>query len=300
MHRDTRLLLGAALALFTVTACGTSNLPSGGSSLPDKPAALDNAPAMPSGEVDPNTCGNYAASDAGRKLKVFLQATKDLDTATIETAKVVKQSCIMMGQELAMPGPDLEGETKDVCDKVIATYQANLKVSLKPKAKLTIKYKPAVCTVDAELQAKAGAECAGGATAGTGGAGAGGQCAAAAKVKASLEVQCTEPELKISADLRLALDKSKLETTLKALRDGLPRLLSLKARLEPIEAATQEFVRSASELAAMGPKFTQSFADQATCIGFQLSAVAKASTRIQANVSVSVSVSASASATAGG
>jgi hypothetical protein len=306
MHFKTRLVPRAALAALTAVtalslgACGKANLPGGGSSLPSKPSSLDNAPSMPSGEVDPNTCGNYAAVDAGRKLKVFLQATKDLDTATIETAKVVKQSCIMMGQELGMPGSDLEGETKDICDKVIATYQGNLKVSLKAKAKLTVKYKPAVCTVDAQLQAKAGAECSGGATAGTGGSGAGGQCAAAAKVKASLAVQCTEPELTISADAKLALDKSKLEMTLKALRDGLPKLLSIKARMEPIEAATQEFVRSASELAAMGPKFTQSFADQATCIGFQLSAVAKASTRIQANVSVSVSVSASASASAGG
>jgi len=299
MHRDTRLALGAQLVLVTVVACGKANLPSGDSLLPKTPQALDSVPRMPSGDVDPDTCGNYAASDAGQRLKVFLQATKALDTATIETTKVVKQSCIMMGQELGMPGADLEGETRDICDKVIATYQANLKVSLKPKAQLTVKYTPAVCTVDAELQAKAGAACAGGATAGSDGAGARGQCAAA-KVKSSLEVQCTEPALEISAEETLALDKSKLETTLKALRDGLPRLLSIKARLEPIELATQEFVRSASELAAMAPTFTQSFADQATCISFQLWAVAKASTRIQANVRVSVSVSASASATAGG
>jgi hypothetical protein len=305
MHFDIRPVHGfrglraAALAVLTITACGTAAVPGAGS-LPQKPSSLDSAPSMPSGEVDPNTCGNYAAVDAGRKLKAFLQATKDLDTATIETAKVVKQSCIMMGQELGMGGPDLEGETDDICNKVIDTYKANLKVSLKAKAKLTVKYKPAVCKVDAGLQAKAGAECSGGATAGTGGSGAGGQCAAAASVKASLAVECTEPELSISADAKLALDKSKLDMTLKALRDGLPKLLSIKARMEPIKNASEELVRTGKELAEMGPKFTQSFADQATCIGFQVAAVGKAATRIQANVSVSVSVSASASATAGG
>jgi len=301
MRFDTRLLYTTALtALVAVTGCPKGGVP-GGSSLPEKPASIDKVQGgMPSGEVDPNTCANYAASDAGRKLKAFLQATKDLDTAAIETVKVVKQSCVMMGQELGMPEPDLQGETDQVCDKVIATYQNNLKIYLKPKAKLAIKYKPAVCTVDAQLAAKATAECEGSATAGTGGNSASGQCKASAAVKGSLEVKCTEPELSIEADAKLAVDKSKLEMTLKALRNGLPRLLSVKARLEPLTAASEVLAKTAGELAAMGPKFTQSFADQATCIGFQLTAVGKAATRIQANVHVSVTVTASASATAGG
>ena len=271
-------------------------MPGGVPSAPSVPGGLGGA----SGEVDPNTCGNYAASDAGRKLKVFLQATKDLDTTLIETTKVVKQSCVMMGQELGMAPPDLEGETKPVCDRVIAAYQNNLKVTLKAGAKLTVKYKPAVCTVDAQASASASAACEGNAHAGTGGNGAGGQCKAAAGVNASVHAQCTEPELTISAEAKVVLDKTKLETTLKALRDGLPKLLSIQARLQPLKDAVQAWAQSASELAAMGPKFAQSFADQAMCISGQLAALAQAQTRIQANFSVSVSVSASASATAGG
>lgn len=139
----------AALALATLGGC--SKVPGGGSvpnvpSTPAPPGGLSGA----SGEIDPNTCGNYAASDAGRKLKIFLQATKDLDTTLIETAKVVKQSCVMMGQELGMAPADLEGEGKAVCDRVIATYQNNLKVTLKAGARLQIKYRPAQCTVDAQ------------------------------------------------------------------------------------------------------------------------------------------------------
>ena len=301
MRINNRLFCVAAFAALTVVGCGKGGLPGGGG-LPNKPAALDNVPGggMSSGEVDPNTCANYAASDAGRKLKAFLQAVKDLEITTTETVKVVKQSCVMMGQELGLPAPDLEGETDSVCAKVITTYQNNLKVSLKANAKLTVKYKPAVCKVDAQLQAKAAAQCEGSATAGTGGSGGGGQCRAAAAVKASIEVECTPAELTIDADAKIVLDKSKLETTLKALRTGLPKLLSIKARLEPLKIAVTETVKSGQELAAMGPKFAQSFGDQALCISGQIAAVAKAVPRIEANVSVSVSVSASASATAGG
>jgi hypothetical protein len=293
---NTRLLLTTALvALVSVTGCPKGGVPGG---LPSTPGGMPTS--MPSGEVDPNTCGNYAAVDAGRKLKAFLQATKDLEATTVETVKVVKQSCVMMGQELGMSEADLGGETNDICAKVITTYQNNLKVSLKANAKLTVKYKPAVCKVDAQLSAKAAAECEGSATAGTGGSGGGGQCKAAAAVNASLNVQCTPAELTIEADAKVVLDKTKLEMTLKALRDGLPKLLSLKARLEPLQNAVQLWVKSAAELKDMGPKFAQSFADQAMCISGQIAAVATASTHIQANVSVSVSVTASASATAGG
>jgi hypothetical protein len=201
---NTRLLLTTALvALVSVTGCPKGGVPGAGG-LPGAPAGVPTS--MPSGEVDPNTCGNYAAVDAGRKLKAFLQATKDLEATTVETVKVVKQSCVMMGQELGMSEADLQGETNDICAKVITTYQNNLKVSLKANAKLTIKYKPAVCKVDAQLSAKAAAECEGSATAGTGGSGGGGQCKAAAAVNASLNVQCTPAELTIEADAKVVLD----------------------------------------------------------------------------------------------
>lgn len=298
MHMNTRLLLATALVATVATAgCPKGGIPGG---VPGRPGGLDNVPTgLPSGEVDPNTCGNYAVTDAGRKFKAFLQATKDLQTTSDETVKLVKQSCVMMGQELGMPEAALQGETNDVCARVITTYQDNLKVSLKAGAKLTIKYKPAVCKVDAQAQARAAAECEGSATAGTGGNSGSGQCKAAAGVKASIDVQCTEPQLTITADAKVVLDKTKLETTLKALRDGLPRLLSIKARLEPLQAAVAEWSRSVAELKDLGPKFAQSFKDQAVCISGQVAAVLDASTHIQANVSVSVTVTASASATAG-
>ena len=248
---NTRTLVSVALAAALGLGCG--KLP-GTPSTPTVPGS-DKVPGGlggVSGEVDPNTCGNYAASDAGAKLKIFLQATKDLQTATLETVKVIKQSCIMMGNELGMPPGDLEGDdTNGICAKVITTYQNNLKVSLKPKASLKIKYVPAKCTVDASLSANAGGACSGGASAGTGGSGGGGQCGAAAAVNASLKATCTDAELSIEFDAKAALDTKKLEMTVKAARDGLPKLFSATARAKPIATAVEAWAKSASALAEM-------------------------------------------------
>lgn len=290
-------------AAFLAGACGGKL---GGHSVPSGPS-VPSTPAVPgglggaSGEVDPNTCGNYAATDAGAKLKAFLQATKDLETTTAETAKVVKQSCVMMGQELGMSPGDLNiDDTNAICAKVFETYKENLKVSLKAGAKLKIKYTPAKCTVDANASAGAGAACAGGASAGTGGSSGGGECKAAAAVNASVHMTCTEAELTIDADAKVVVDKSKLEMTLKAARDGLPKLLSISARIKPLEEAVNVWAKTAADLKDMGPKFAQSFKDQAMCITGQIAAAANAATHIHAEVNVSVQVSASASGSVGG
>ncbi len=113
-------------------------------------------------------------------------------------------------------------------------------------------------------------------------------------------MECSEPELKIDVDAKLVVDKSKAEMTVKALKNGLPKLLSIKARMAPIQYAAEAVVASAKDLKDMGPKFVNSFKDQALCIGGQVSAAFNAATKIQANVSVSVEVSASASGTVGG
>jgi hypothetical protein len=323
MRIGSRLLVAATLV--AAVGCG-GKLPGGhalpgGNNLPSNPvpAGLGGS----SGEVDPNTCGNYAVTDAGRKLHDFLVATKEVAKTAEETAKVVKQSCVMMGHELGMTDADFNGmETKDVCAKVWGTIHDNMKVAFKAKAGLKIKYKPAVCKVDVDAEAKAAAKCEGkasadiGATcsgvchgscdgkcsghAGTGGSGGAGECKAAAAVNASIHAECTEPQLTIDADAKVVLDKSKLETTLKAARNGLPKLLSVAARIKPIQDAVAVWAKTASDLKDMGPKFAQSFADQAMCITGQIAAAANAASHIHAEVSVSVQVSASASGSVGG
>jgi hypothetical protein len=171
---------------------------------------------------------------------------------------------------------------------------------------------------------KCDGQCVGGAKAGTGGSGGGGecngqckgscqgeceghadvkasgQCKAKAQADASVSAKCTEPELKVALDAKLVLDKSKAEMVVKALMAGVPKLLSVKARMAPLQAAVETTVSTAKELKDMGPTFVNSFKDQAMCITGQIAAAANAAMSIQANVSVSVSVSAEASGSVGG
>lgn len=337
----------AFIALATSAGC-PKNVPGGGG-LPDR-GSLPGGGAVPgglggaSGEVDPNSCGNYAAMDGGNKLKAFLQATKDLEKTTEETVQVVKQSCEMIGREMGMTDADFRGETKDICAHVYGALRDNMKVSFKSQAALKIKYKPAVCRVNVDAEAKAAAECEGKASADVGAtctgachgkcdgtcsgkAGTGGnsgecngqcsgtchgeceghanvkasaQCRASASVKASIDVKCTEPELSVDLDAKLVVDKSKAEMVVKALKNGLPKALSIKAHLEPLKFAVEIWAQSAKELKDMGPKFINSFKDQALCISGQLAGAVALIGKINTNVSVSVDVSVSASATASG
>jgi len=332
------ILVASAVVIATVPGCG-KGLP-GAPKVPgaDKVGGLP-IPGTDGGMLDPNACGGYASSDAGRKLKAFLVATQDLEKVTIETAEVVKQSCITIGNEIGMSDADYKGETKDICAAVYGRVTDNLKVAFKSKAALKVKYKAPVCTVDANASVQAAASCEGKAAADIGATcsgtcngkcngtcatkGAGGDCAgkcegscggkcdgyadvkasascqASAEVKASVDVQCTEPELSIEADAKLVVDKAKAEATIKGLKAGLPKIFSIKARLVPLKHAVETWAKSAVELKDSGMSFARNFKDQATCVTGQIVAAAKMSANIQANISVSVEVSASASGTIG-
>jgi len=67
-----------------------------------------------------------------------------------------------------------------------------------------------------------------------------------------------------------------------------------------LAGAVAVWAQSAKELKDMGPKFINSFKDQALCISGQLAAAVGMIGKINTNVSVSVEVSVQASATASG
>lgn len=117
------------------------------------------APGGKSGNVDPNTCGNYAATDAGRKLQAFLEATVQFEAEVKDSENYLRDTCIVMGGELGLAGADLQGNTKEVCTLVSNTIRDNLQVGLQAGAQLTIDYQPAVCTVNVEAAAQAAAQC---------------------------------------------------------------------------------------------------------------------------------------------
>jgi len=346
MISTSRLFLVSVIALASLAGCPKGKLPGGGG----VPGGVPGGGAIPgggggeSGMVDPNTCGNYAGNDAGRKLKAFLEATGDLEKTTKETVELVKQSCILIGNEIGMTEADYRGETKDICAQVYQRVNDNMKVAIKSKAALKVKIKPAVCKVDVQASAEAAASCEGKASADVGAtcsgtcrgtcegtcagkAGTGGnkgqcegeckgtckgdceghadvkasaQCKAKASVQASAKMECTEPEVDISLDAKLVVDKAKAEATIKGLKAGLPKIFSVKARLEPLKYAVEAWVVSANELKGSARTLAMSFKDQAACISGQIAAAAGMIGGIQANVSVSVEVSASASGSVGG
>jgi hypothetical protein len=285
----SRLLFAASSLALILGGCDKikNNVPGGGN--------------LPATSLDPNACGGFGTSDAGRKIKAFITATEDLDRVAGETTKIVRDSCVLMGKELGMNDADVGGDdTNGICAKVITAYQENLKVSLKAGAKLKATLKPAECKADLEVQAKAAGECEGKGDVGPGGANASSQCRAAGSIKVAAQVQCTPPEVSLEADASVVVNKQKLDTTLKALRDGLPKLLEVKGKVEPLKVAAEQWAVSVKELQSAGAEFTKAFQDQATCVGLQIGFLGKMLGHIEANVSVSVSVSASASGSIGG
>lgn len=336
MMMNSKSLLVVASALLATAALAACP---GGKGLPNKPTVPggDKIPGGvpgvgPDAALDPNACGSYASNDAGRKLKAFLEATAAVEKASIETVEVVKNSCIIIGNEIGMTEADYKGETKDICAAVWGRIDKNLNsVAFKSKAALKLTVKPAVCTVDAKASASAAASCEGKASAdikakcsgncqgtcsgknstgkcdgvcegkcdGYADVDASAQCKANAEVKAAVDVQCTEPEIKLDYDAKLVVDKKLAEQTIKGLKVGLPKIFMVRQRLVPLKHAVEGWVKSAAELKSSALQIANSFKDQAACISGQIYAAAKMTTNIQANVSVSVSVSASASGSVG-
>lgn len=141
-------VVGTAMASLLIACPAGQGVPSG-------PAGLRGGGT---GKVDPNTCGNYAANDAGRKLKAFLEATVQLNDTVVNTENYLRDTCAMMGSELGVAG---EGDTRTVCTNVANALREHMSVGLKAGAQLTIDYQPAVCTVNVEAAASAAAKCEG-------------------------------------------------------------------------------------------------------------------------------------------
>src|SRR4051794_27667782 len=160
--RVSRLMM--AVVFVSVAACG-GKVP-GGKGMPggDKIPGGDKVPGGMGGEsgmVDPNSCGNYAGTEAGARLKAFLEAVVELQARSKETVDIVSDSCKTMGKELGMADADLSGEPKELCAKVWNAYNENMKVAVKGKAAFKITYKPAVCQVDVNAEADIAAKCEG-------------------------------------------------------------------------------------------------------------------------------------------
>jgi modification target Cys-rich repeat protein len=108
------------------------------------------------GAVSPDACGKIDANPAGRKLYAFLQATAELDKASVELEASVHAACRKMARELGIPDT---GPIKDVCVRVANEIDANLKVSVKSESRLVTRYTPPQCHTEIDLAASFAAKC---------------------------------------------------------------------------------------------------------------------------------------------
>lgn len=106
--------------------------------------------------VNPDACGAINTSDVGRKLYAFLQASAELDRATLQLEGSVYEACKRMAVELQV-SPD--GDMRTVCKRAAEALEANLQVSVSQETRLVTKYDPPVCTTEIDLAASVVAEC---------------------------------------------------------------------------------------------------------------------------------------------
>jgi hypothetical protein len=141
-------------AAFVATVISTAGLLAC-KSLPGAPSA----PGVPGG-IPSTECDLRSGGDVGRKLQAFLDASVTLQASVKDLTNSLRDACADFGRELGMTA-GLDGDTKTVCKAVADQIKADMAVSLKPGAKLTINYKPAECRVKLDAGASAMAECEG-------------------------------------------------------------------------------------------------------------------------------------------
>ncbi|MBZ0236692.1 MAG: hypothetical protein K8M05_30470 [Deltaproteobacteria bacterium] len=312
-----------AAAVLVLSAC-----PAGGPKIPGRGGS----------GVDPNTCGNYAASDAGRKLKAFLEATVRVDEESQRMVNVIGESCAIMGRELAMAGPDLEGQPKDVCARVFERLNADLKVAIKADAKLNVVYKPAVCTLDMQASARAAAQCEAKAeadvqmtcngtcngtcdgtckgSAGTGGSGGDcngvcegtcrGSCEGTAEVDASAECRA-QAEVNASVDMQCTEPEFSVEVEASAIVDATKAEAAMNAmrkgfpKIFSVQARLKPFQAAVSTWASTATSLAAAGRDLANSFKDQALCITgqiKAAADAVARVNVNVEVSVEVSASA--
>ena len=127
MNSKRSLTITLLTATLMLAGCPKGGIP-GGKDLPGG----GKIPGGLGGGLDPDACTGLASTDPGRKLRAFLEATKQLDATMQATVDVVKTSCVMMGEELKMAPGDLQGDAKPVCERVITQIRDNMKVAIKP------------------------------------------------------------------------------------------------------------------------------------------------------------------------
>ncbi len=306
-----RALLLSVLAPALTTLAGCPPPQQGGAT---EPGGGGGGRAQASGAIQPDSCGRLDTSAAGRKAYAFLQASAELDRASLELETTIGTACRRMASEL---GVATDGDTRTVCHRAAKELEANLQISVTSESRLVTRTEPAVCTTDLSLTAGFVAECEGGAAA-TGNVRCQGstdregrcvgyaevdasvECKASAEVRAGIRTTCTEPKVVMVREDVTVIDDTKFQAAMRAIDAGLPPILSATAKLELAGKAVANWVGTGAELVQASGELLADLGAQALCVGAQFAAIAAASSQIQARFTVSIEVSAQVTASAGG
>ncbi len=106
--------------------------------------------------ISPDSCGTLNTSKVGRKLYAFLQASAELDRASLELERSIHDACKRMAVEL---GVSPAGDIREVCSRAATELQANLKISVRSESRLVTRVEPPVCRTDISFTAGFVAEC---------------------------------------------------------------------------------------------------------------------------------------------
>jgi hypothetical protein len=302
-------------------------------------AACPGTPNIPGGKaggLNPDSCGRIDTNPVGKKLYAFLQASADLDKASVELEASVAAACRKMARELGVPDT---GGTKEVCERAATELEANLKVSVKSESRLVTRYKPPACHTEidfaagvvakceAKVEADVNVRCDGhceGTCAGTcstgdeGGACAGvcqgkcsgkcdgycsvdasAECKASAEVRANVNTVCDEPKIEVVRENVTIVDDTKFQKAMRAIDAGMPAILRATKKLEYAGKAAVFWAKTAVNLAASSGELVKDIGERGLCVAGQLAAAVAASAQIQARFEVSISVTARVSASAG-
>jgi hypothetical protein len=123
---------------------------------PPKAAGGGGGDAKVAKGVQPDACGKLDGSDVGRKAYAFLQASAELDQASIELEGTVHEACERMAQELQIA---VDGDTETLCNRVSVELNNSLEVSVSEEQRLVTRTKPAVCTTELDFAAEVVATC---------------------------------------------------------------------------------------------------------------------------------------------
>jgi hypothetical protein len=307
---------GAALRWLLAAAAALALLACGGGGAPRRASAAGRG----THGVDARACGTLT-TDLGRRAQAFLQATIALETELASTDAALHTTCAVMARRLGLPGPRPRarrtGDTLSLCTAVAGALRARLGADPGAAAAPPPGSAPPVST-RASIQdpgqdpIKAPGSPPASAAAGPAGAAAGARagapiaapagvsappaaaspvtvraapatCDVHGDIAAQAAAACTAPAVVIA--LSPGADATRLAPVLRTLREDLPIVLRLRARLAgPLPAAMRQWGRAAADRVAAGPDALRPLGRQASCVFARIEAAAARLAAMQASL----------------